>query len=217
MTDLPRMPSRMMLDLEKTRRAERAVEDALERGRGPATLEERRALRDEYRQGVDDAVKRMQEHRDEAITRAVMHTAARCESEADAEARIRIEQVDRSRGRTPSFCIWLDGVRVWEGAFEQGALDATRVEWIERWHSYPGPELGPMRRWLAEPTKQCARVTNDEHGEHFVAKVQRAQTDDAATMYEARATDPETAVRAVYEQIDAAAAEPGPGPGESVQ
>jgi hypothetical protein len=48
-------------------------------------------------------------------------------------------------------------------------------------------------------------------------KVQRAQTDDAATMYEARATDPETAVRAVYEQIDAAAAETGPGPGESVQ
>jgi len=216
MTELPRQPSRKMLDIQKTRRAERIVEDALDRGRGPATLEERRALRDGYRQGMDDAVKKMDEHKNEAITRAVMHTAARCESEADAMARIRVEPVDRSRGRLPSFCIWLDGVRVWEGAFEQGALDATRVEWIERWHSYPGPELAVERRWMAEPRKACVEVTNDEHGKHYVAKIQRAQDDEVATMYEARAVDPETAILALYEAIDVYKAI-GPQAGESVQ
>lgn len=155
-----------------------------------------------------DPAKIIGAHTAREVEKAVMYAGGRCESEEDAMQRLRVEQVDRSRGRMPQFVVWLDGQRVWTGAYERSTEGDEKLVWLARWHSYAPDTFEPHHRWRAEPEKACTQVVSDEHGTHWVAKVRRPSGDQAhevdgiGTMFVARATTSDGAILAVYAEID---------------
>lgn len=191
-------PTRMMRDLEKVARAERLLEHA----RGPATLEERRALRDSATSNEHALAAQMIRIRDHHLHQALACVAARCNDEDDAKKRIRIEQNDRSRRRLPVYVIWHDGEIAWEGAFELGVVDEGQATWRERWLTYASRDLEPLHRWRAEPRSLLADVEGVK-----VAKAQRSATGNVedSIMHEGRGETDQAAVEALYRGIDAGA------------
>jgi len=190
-------PTRMARDLGKTARAAHL----LDRAQGPATLEERRALRDNAANEQESLAAQMIRIRDHYLQSAFALVAVRCDDEADAQKRMRVEMNDRSRRRLPVYVVFLDGVAAWQGAFELGQVDEGQATWRERWLTYASRELPAWQRWRAEPRCMLLDVEGVK-----VAKAQRSATGNVedSIMHEGRGETDAAAVEALYRGMDAA-------------
>ena len=119
--------------------------------------------------------------------------AARCDDEDDAKRRIRADESTRSRQRMPIRTLYLDGVKAWTGAFENGTIDEGVAHWLERWHAYASRELPFYVRWMSEPMSTLREVEGQAE-----AAIMR---DDRK--WHSRGATPEAAIEALYTQIDA--------------
>lgn len=189
-------PTRMARDLAKSSRAAHILDHV----HGPATLEERRALRDAAKGEETSLAEQMIRIRDHHLGQAFACIAARCESADDAKARMRVEMNDRSRRRLPVYVIWHDGAIAWQGAFELGVVDEGQATWRERWLTYASSELPALQRWRCEPRSMLIDVEGVK-----VAKAQRSETGNLgdSIMHEGRGETEQAAIEALFRGIDA--------------
>lgn len=192
MTDAP---SKLADELMRAAKAERAVE----RLKGPATLEERRALRDaggDTRANLTRLAEQVIQQRTASLNMAVALVFMRCDSDEDAIKRVRVNEQERSRRRMPLYTVILDETHVWQGAFEEAVEAPGSVRWQERWLVYPGPELSQEKRWASEPRKSLA--ARDEGG--FKAVIVRT-SDGLTRMWDGIGDDESAAVATAYERL----------------
>ena len=123
----------------------------------------------------------------------------RCDDQADAVRRVRVEQEARER-KPVLFYLHLDSQLAWEGAYVISTIHIESVltrsaTWEERWWTYADASLPLMRRWLAEPVRDATEVTPGL----FAATIRRGMQ-----RFEAQGATDGEAVAALYRQIDTA-------------
>ncbi len=124
----------------------------------------------------------------------------RCDDQADAVRRVRVEQEARER-KPVLFYLHIDGSLAWEGAYVISTIHLESVltrsaTWEERWWTYADASLPLMRRWLCEPVRDATEVTPGL----FAATIRRGMK-----RWEAQGATDREAVASLYRQIDAAA------------